>query len=142
MKLPIEKVCAARGMKITGQRRLILKVIAEATDHPDVEELYSRANQLDSRISLATVYRTVNTLLEYGLLVKLEFGEGRARYEVVDDNVDHHHHLIDLESGKIIEFEDAELESIKERIAKRLGYKLVSHRLELYGIPFDKDDTQ
>ena len=137
MAIKVEQICVARGIKMTEQRKLILSVIEKG--HPDVEELYQRANKLDSRISLATVYRTINTLVEHDILTKLEFGEGRARYEILCDSKDHHHHLIDVESGKIIEFFDEELEVIKEKIAHRLGYKLVDHKLELYGIKIEKE---
>ncbi|MBS0235745.1 MAG: transcriptional repressor [Proteobacteria bacterium] len=137
MGVSIERICVAYGMKMTEQRRLVLKVIEESNDHPDVEELYKRAYKLDEKISLATVYRTIASLLEYGLLSKLELEDGRARYELVQNDGDHHHHLIDLESGKIIEFYNEELERIKEEIAQRLGYKLIRHRLELYGVPLE-----
>ncbi len=116
---------------MTGQRRVIARVLSEADDHPDVEELYRRAAILDSRISVATVYRTVRLLEEKGILERRDFGGGRARYEPTEHG--HHHHLIDVESGKVIEFEDAEYERALQSIARRLGYDLVSHRLELFG---------
>ena len=116
---------------MTGQRRVIARVLSEADDHPDVEELYRRAAALDSRISVATVYRTVRLLEEKGILERRDFGGGRARYEPTEHG--HHHHLIDVESGKVIEFEDAEYERALQAIARRLGYDLVSHRLELFG---------
>lgn len=115
---------------MTGQRRLILQVLAEAGDHPSVEDLYERARALDPSVSMATVYRTVNLLDELGLIVRHEFKESFARFEV---NADHHHHLIDLESGEVIEFQNEELEALKEKIANELGYEIVDHTLELYG---------
>ena len=133
MAKPIIKRCEARGMRMTGQRRTIAQVIEEADDHPDVEELYARASARDPGISIATVYRTVKLFEEAGILERLEFGDGRARYE--DAERDHHDHLIDLNSGEVIEFVDAEIEALQERIAKKLGYELRGHRLELYGVP-------
>lgn len=118
---------------MTGQRRTIAKVLEESEDHPDVEELYSRAVAEDEGISLATVYRTVKLFEEAGILEKLEFGDGRARYE--DAERDHHDHLIDLNSGEVIEFLDPEIEALQEKIAAKLGYELRGHRLELYGVP-------
>ncbi len=123
---------AAKGLRITGQRKVIAEVLDAASDHPDVEELYARASAVDPRISLATVYRTVKLFEESGLLEKLEFGDGRARYE--DAERDHHDHLIDLASGEVIEFVDPEIEALQEKIAARLGYELKGHRLELYGV--------
>lgn len=128
--------CEAKGLRMTDQRRVVARVIGEADDHPDVEELYARAAQLDPRISIATVYRTVKLFEEAGILDKLEFGDGRARYE--DAERDHHDHLIDVNSGDVIEFVDPEIEALQERIAARLGYKLVGHRLELLGVPLKK----
>lgn len=121
------------GLRMTGQRRVIAEVLSEATDHPDVECVHARASERDPRISLATVYRTVKLFEESGLLDKLEFGDGRARYE--DAERDHHDHLIDLQTGEVIEFVDPEIEELQERIAARLGYRLKGHRLELYGVP-------
>lgn len=118
---------------MTGQRRIIAQVLEDSSDHPDVEELYSRASALDSGISLATVYRTVKLFEEAGILDRLEFGDGRARYE--DAERDHHDHLIDIHSGEVIEFVDPEIEALQERIAAKLGYDLRGHRLELYGVP-------
>ncbi|KKK73288.1 hypothetical protein LCGC14_2895340 [marine sediment metagenome] len=118
---------------MTGQRRTIAEVLELATDHPDVEELYARASAQDSAISIATVYRTVKLFEEAGILEKLEFGDGRARYE--DAERDHHDHLIDMQSGEVIEFVDPEIEELQERIAAKLGYDLKGHRLELYGVP-------
>jgi len=128
--------CEARGLRMTDQRRVVARVIEAASDHPDVEELYARAAKEDPRISLATVYRTVKLLQESGILDKLEFGDGRARYE--DAERDHHDHLIDVNSGRVIEFVDPEIEALQERIAARLGYRLIGHRLELLGVPAKK----
>ena len=123
--------CAAIGLRLTEQRRIIAAVLDEAHDHPDVEELYKRANARDPRISLATLYRTVKLLEEKGILARLDFGDGRARYETADR--DHHDHLIDIEPGKVIEFVDPEIEALQEKIAARLGYELKGHRMELFG---------
>ena len=128
--------CEAKGLRITGQRRTIAQVLEDSDDHPDVEELYKRASGLDPNISIATVYRTVKLLDEAGILEKLEFGDGRARYE--DAERDHHDNLIDMNSGEVIEFVDAEIEELQERIARRLGYELQGHKLELYGVPLKK----
>lgn len=125
--------CEAQGLRLTEQRRTIAGVLEEADDHPDVEELYARASAADPRISLATVYRTVKLFEEAGILEKLDFRDGRARYE--DADRDHHDHLIDLHSGEVIEFVDEEIEALQERIAEKLGYDLKGHRLELYGVP-------
>ncbi len=130
--------CEARGLRMTEQRRTIATVLEDATDHPDVEELYARASAIDPRISLATVYRTVKLFEESGIIEKLEFGDGRARYE--DADRDHHDHLIDLKTGDVIEFVDAEIEALQEKIAEKLGYRLKGHRLELYGVPLDSED--
>ncbi|MFC0281697.1 Fur family transcriptional regulator [Falsigemmobacter intermedius] len=124
--------CEASGMRMTGARRLIAQVLEAAEDHPDVEELHRRAMALDARISLATVYRTVKLFEETGILERLEFGDGRARYE--DSAREHHDHLIDLTTGEVIEFVDPEIEALQEQIAARLGFRLKGHRLELYGI--------
>lgn len=121
---------------MTGPRRVIAQVLQDSADHPDVEELHARATAIDPRISLATVYRTVKLFDEEGILDKVEFGDGRARYE--DAERDHHDHLIDLTSGRVIEFVDPEIEALQERIAARLGYRLKGHRLELYGVPLKK----
>ena len=129
----IERLCVERGLKMTGQRRVIARVLSEAEDHPDVEELYRRAAALDSRISVATVYRTVRLLEEKGILERRDFGGGRARYEATEHG--HHYHLIDIETGRVIEFEDAEHEHLMRQIAARLGFDLVSHRMELFGRP-------
>jgi Fur family transcriptional regulator, ferric uptake regulator len=129
--LRIERLCVERGLKMTGQRRLIARVLSEAVDHPDVEELYRRALALDNRVSIATVYRTVRLLEEKGILERHDFGGGRARYEATDHG--HHYHLIDIDSGKVIEFSDAQHEALATAIAARLGFRLVGHRLELFG---------
>jgi Fur family transcriptional regulator, ferric uptake regulator len=126
----------ARGLRMTDQRRVVARVIGDADDHPDVEELYARAARVDPRISLATVYRTVKLFEESGILEKHEFGDGRARYE--DAERDHHDHLIDVNTGQVIEFVDPEIEALQERIAARLGYRLIGHRLELLGVPARK----
>lgn len=136
MNKPITKRCEAKGLRMTGQRRVIAQVLEDSEDHPDVEELYARASKIDSGISLATVYRTVKLFEEAGILDKLEFGDGRARYE--DAERDHHDHLIDINSGEVIEFVDEEIEALQEKIAKKLGYELRGHRLELYGVPLKK----
>jgi Fur family ferric uptake transcriptional regulator len=125
--------CEARGLRMTDQRRTIARVLESAEDHPDVEELHARAVAVDPRISIATVYRTVKLFEESGILDKHEFGDGRARYETADR--DHHDHLIDMNSGEVIEFVDPEIEALQDRIAARLGYQLRGHRLELYGVP-------
>lgn len=130
--------CEAKGLRITGQRRIIAQVLEDSDDHPDVEELYTRASSVDPKISIATVYRTVKLFEEAGIVDKLEFGDGRARYE--DAERDHHDHLIDMNSGQVIEFVDAEIEALQEKIARKLGYELRGHRLELYGVPLKSKD--
>ena len=130
--------CEAQGLRLTDQRRVIAGVLESADDHPDVEELYNRAVAVDPRISLATVYRTVKLFEESGILEKHEFGDGRTRYEAADR--DHHDHLIDMHTGEVIEFVDPEIEALQERIAAKLGYRLMGHRLELYGLPVKKKD--
>ena len=127
----IERLCVERGLKMTGQRRVIARVLSDAADHPDVEELYRRAAALDDRISIATVYRTVRLFEEKGILERRDFGGGRARYEPTEHGP--HHHLIDVDTGRVIEFGDAEHEQLLRAIAARLGFELVSHRLELFG---------
>ena len=124
--------CEAKGLRMTEQRRVIAQVLEGAVDHPDVEELYARATDMDPNISIATVYRTVKLFEEAGILDKLEFGDGRARYEPADR--EHHDHLIDLATGEVIEFVDPEIEALQDKIARKLGYKLKGHRLELYGV--------
>ena len=128
---------AKKGLRMTGQRVVIADILEEAQDHPDVEELHARAVARDASISIATVYRTVKLFEEAGLLERLEFGDGRARYE--DAERDHHDHLIDMQTGEIIEFVDPEIEELQDRIAKRLGYTLKGHRLELYGVKAPSD---
>jgi Fur family ferric uptake transcriptional regulator len=129
----IENLCAQKGMRMTEQRRTIARVLSSSKDHPDVEELHRRAAAVDSRISIATVYRTVRLFEEAGILERHDFRDGRSRYENVPDI--HHDHLIDMKTGKVIEFSDPEIERLQREIAKRLGYNLVDHRLELYGVP-------
>jgi Fur family ferric uptake transcriptional regulator len=132
----IEKKCAEKGLKMTEQRRIIAQVLSGSQDHPDVEMLYSRAVAVDKNISIATVYRTVKLFEEANIIEKHDFGDGRARYEEMTD--DHHDHLIDLRSGKVIEFTNHEIEKLQHAIARELGYELVDHRLELFCIPLDK----
>ena len=131
--------CAQNGLRMTDQRRTVAQVLEDSQDHPDVEELYARALKLDPRISIATVYRSVKLFEESGILEKLEFGDGRARYE--DAERDHHDHLIDMNSGEVVEFIDPDIEALQEKIAKRLGYRLKGHRLELYGVPIKRSDN-
>jgi Fur family ferric uptake transcriptional regulator len=140
MRNPIMKRCEAMGLRMTGQRRIIAQVIEDSDDHPDVEELLARATAIDSGISIATVYRTVKLFEEAGILDKLEFGDGRARYE--DAEREHHDHLIDMNSGEVIEFVDEEIEELQEKIARKLGYTLRGHRMELYGVPLKKDPAK
>ena len=134
----IEEKCLAKGVKLTDQRRIIVKVLSESkenygeTDHPDVDELYNRVSKVDSKISIATVYRTVKILEEAGILVKHDFKAGKARYEQIRES--HHDHLIDVKTGEIIEFVDEEIEKLQEKVAEKYGYRLVDHKLELYGI--------
>ena len=130
----IEQKCIAKGVKLTDQRRKIAKVMSEASDHPNVDELYNRVSQIDSKISIATVYRTVKLFEEAGILVKHDFKAGKARYELNDD----HNHLIDINSGEIVEFVDRDIEELQKKIAKKLGYNLVDHKLELYGSKIKK----
>jgi Fur family transcriptional regulator, ferric uptake regulator len=129
----IEEKCAEKGMKMTGQRRVIAQVISTSTDHPDVEMLYQRSVAIDPNISIATVYRTVKLFEEAGITQKHDFGDGRARYETASE--EHHDHLIDLKTGKVIEFTNEDIEKLQHEIARKLGYKLVDHRLELYAVP-------
>ena len=128
--------CENKGLRLTGQRRIIASVLEDSDDHPDVEDLYERASAQDDGISLATVYRTVKLFEEAGILDRVEFGDGRARYE--DAERDHHDHLIDLTTGQVIEFVDPDIEALQEKIAAKLGFKLKGHRLELYGVPVKK----
>ena len=127
----IEEKCKSKGVRLTDQRKVIAKVLSEANDHPDAEDLYSRASAIDPKISLATVYRTVRLFSESGIIETHDFRDGRARYETTDD--DHHDHLIDVTTGDVIEFVDDEIEQLQYKIAEKLGYELVDHRLELYG---------
>ncbi len=137
MKSTINERCEEKGLRMTEQRRIIARILDEAEDHPDVEDLYARAAAVDPRISIATVYRTVKLFEEAGILERREFGDGRARWESAER--DHHDHLIDLSSGEVIEFVDAEIERLQERIAAKLGYRLKGHRLELYGVPLKRE---
>lgn len=131
----IEQLCIDRGMKMTGQRRVIAQVLSEASDHPDVEEVHRRSAEVDSKISIATVYRTVRMFEEAGILEKHDFGDGRSRYEEVTD--EHHDHLIDINTGRVIEFQSSAIEELQEEVAKKHGFRLIGHRLELYGVPLD-----
>ena len=133
----IEQACIDKGLKMTEQRRVIAQILSEAEDHPDVEEVYRRASEIDQKISLATVYRTLRLFEDSGIIQSHDFGGGRARYEASDDDT-HHDHLIDLDSGEVIEFFDEELEALQEKIAKRLGYSIVDHKLELLGRPLKR----
>lgn len=135
----LEQLCIAKGMRMTDQRRVIARVLSVARDHPDVEELHRRATAIDPAISIATVYRTVRLFEESGILTRHDFLDGRSRYEEATE--DHHDHLIDMKSGQVIEFMDHEIERLQEEIARRLGFKLVGHRLELYGVPLDEPQS-
>jgi len=134
----IEKLCVDKGMRMTDQRRVVARVLSEAKDHPDVEELYRRAHEVDPHISIATVYRTVRLFEEAGIIERHDFRDGRSRYEEAPDV--HHDHLIDMRTGKVIEFVDEDIEKLQNAIAKRLGFKLIDHRLELYGVPVDDNE--
>ena len=134
--IDLEALCAERGLRITEQRRVIARVLSEAEDHPDVEALHLRASAIDPGISIATVYRTVRLFEEAGIIDRLDFRDGRSRYEEHSD--DHHDHLIDMKTGKVVEFVDEEIEALQNAIARKLGYKLVDHRLELYGVPIEE----
>lgn len=131
-EIDIEALCIERGLRVTEQRRVIARVLSDAEDHPDVEKVYERAVAIDPQISIATVYRTVRLFEEAGILERHDFGDGRARYEAAPEA--HHDHLIDVETGKVIEFVDPELEQLQRQIAERLGFRLVDHRMELYGV--------
>lgn len=133
----LEKVCMEKGMRMTDQRRVIARVLSTADDHPDVEEIHRRAADIDPRISIATVYRTMRLFEEAGVVERHDFQDGRSRYEEASD--DHHDHLIDLKSGMVIEFISDEIEQLQRKIAEKHGYRLVAHRLELYGVPLKKD---
>ena len=132
----LEKLCVEKGMRMTDQRRVIARVLSSAQDHPDVEELYRRAHAIDPHISIATVYRTVRLFEESGIIERHDFRDGRSRYEEAPDV--HHDHLIDMKTGKVIEFMDEDIEALQNAIAARLGYKLIDHRLELYGVPVEE----
>ena len=134
--IDIEALCAEKGLRITEQRKTIARIISESEDHPDVETLHERAATVDPKISIATVYRTVRLFEEAGILERHDFGDGRARYEAADAT--HHDHLIDVETGKVVEFVDEELEALQKQIAERLGFRLVDHRMELYGVTLDR----
>ena len=140
MPTRLEELCVQKGLKMTEQRRVISRVLSESTDHPDVEQVYRRAVEIDPRISIATVYRTVRLFEEANVIERLDFGDGRSRFE--ENREEHHHHLIDLQSGEVIEFVNEEIERLKERIARDLGYELIGHRLELYGIPSSRPVKQ
>ena len=131
----LEEHCVDKGMRMTEQRRTIARVLEAATDHPDVEELYRRASAMDPKISIATVYRTVKLFEDAGVIARHDFGAGRSRYETIPE--EHHDHLIDLRNGKVVEFRDDAIEKLQQAIARRLGFRLVDHRLELYGVPLD-----
>jgi Fur family ferric uptake transcriptional regulator len=131
----LEQLCLEKGLKMTEQRRVVARVLSGAQDHPDVEQLYQRAHAVDSRISIATVYRSVKLFEEAGVIARHDFGDGRARYEPLPE--EHHDHLIDLRSGQVIEFSNPEIERLQEAIAEQLGYRLMGHRLELYGVPLE-----
>lgn len=135
-KIDLEALCQQKGLRITEQRRVIARVLSEADDHPDVEKVYERASAIDPGISIATVYRTVRLFEEAGILDRHDFGDGRARYEPAPEA--HHDHLIDVESGRVIEFVDPELELLQKQIAERLGFRLVDHRMELYGVSLER----
>jgi Fur family ferric uptake transcriptional regulator len=137
-RIDLEQLCADRGLRITEQRRVIARVLSESEDHPDVEQLHHRASAIDPKISIATVYRTVRLFEDAGILDRHDFGDGRARYEAAPEA--HHDHLIDVESGTVVEFVDPELEALQKVIAERLGYRLVDHRMELYGVKLDRGE--
>jgi Fur family ferric uptake transcriptional regulator len=136
-KIDVEALCHEKGLRITEQRRVIARVLSEAEDHPDVEALHERASAVDPGISIATVYRTVRLFEEAGILERHDFGDGRARYEAAAETL--HDHLIDVETGRVIEFVDPELEALQRRIAEKLGFRLVDHRMELYGVSLERE---
>jgi Fur family ferric uptake transcriptional regulator len=136
----IEQACIDKGMKMTDQRRIIARVLSESADHPDVEEVYRRSTAIDPRISIATVYRTVRLFEEASILERHDFGDGRARYEEAPD--EHHDHLIDMQSGRVIEFTSTEIEALQREIARRFGFRLVGHRLELYGVALTSEHEE
>lgn len=133
----LERLCLEKGLKMTEQRRVIARVLSDAEDHPDVEQVYRRATAVDPRISIATVYRTVRLFEEANILERHDFGDGRSRYEEIPQ--EHHDHLIDIESGRVIEFRNEEIEALQRKVAERLGYRLVDHRLELFAVPLGRD---
>src|SRR5436190_2301440 len=133
----VEALCSAKGMRMTEQRRVIARVLAAADDHPDVEELYRRCSAVDDRISISTVYRTVKLFEDAGIIERHDFREGRARFEQIPDT--HHDHLINLRTGEVLEFQSEEIERLQAEVARKLGYKLVDHRLELYAVPLNDD---
>lgn len=135
----LEQLCIEKGLKMTGQRRIIARVLSDATDHPDVEQVYRRASAIDPKISIATVYRTVRLLEEASIVTRHDFGDGRARYEEADEH--HHDHLIDIKTGEVIEFQNPRIEALQEEIARELGYRLVGHRLELFGTREARDSV-
>ena len=135
----IERLCQKKGLKMTGQRRVIARVLSDSDDHPDVEAVHRRATRVDPKISIATVYRTVRLFEEASILERHDFGDGRARYEEVAD--EHHDHLIDIESGEVIEFHNEDIEKLQEEVARKLGFRLVDHRLELYGVRLGRSRT-
>ena len=137
-KTTIEELCAKSGMRMTEQRRIIARVLDNAMDHPDVEELYARSVKIDSNISISTVYRTVKLFEDSGIIERHDFRDGRSRYETITE--EHHDHLINLRTGKVIEFRDEEIERLQQEVARRLGFELVDHRLELYGVPIEESD--
>lgn len=136
----LEELCVERGMRMTEQRRIIARILEESADHPDVEELYRRSSAIDNRISISTVYRTVKLFEDTGIIARHDFRDGRSRYETVPEA--HHDHLIDLKTGKVIEFHSAEIEALQEKIARQYGFRLVEHRLELYGVPLTDEEKR
>ena len=136
MTSKLERLCQRRGLKMTDQRRVIARVLSDSDDHPDVDQLYQRATKVDPRISIATVYRTVKLFEEANILERHDFGDGRARYEEAAE--EHHDHLIDMQSGEVLEFTNDEIERLQNEVARKLGYRLVGHRLELYGVPLQR----
>jgi Fur family ferric uptake transcriptional regulator len=136
----IERICLDKGLKMTEQRRVIARVLSDATDHPDVEQVYRRATEIDPRISIATVYRTVRLFEEASILERHDFRDGRSRYEETPEI--HHDHLIDIQSGRVIEFRDEQIEQLQRKVAEKLGYRLVDHRLELYAVPINESASR
>ena len=136
----LEKLCIEKNMRMTDQRRVIARVLSLATDHPSVEDVYQRAHEIDAGISLSTVYRTVRLFVDAGIVESHDFGDGKARLETVAE--EHHDHLINVKTGEVIEFRNEEIEALQERVARELGFQLVDHRLELYGVPLDQDEKK